>query len=224
MAFQVMTDAVERAVEVGRVRVEFHVSNLVEGAATERVQTETGSMVVSTPETTAFDLIRFPSSCGYWNNIATVLSELAEKLDPEKLATGAKRVARSDVHRLGWLLDLVEESTLADVLAKTLEGERLLPTPLTNARDNAGRPPRPSMAGPGQRRSGARSVIPKAAITAWRKTAPWGEDWQVEQDLILSRALIDMFSQPTVAELAVFRGGTALHKPPPNGTRPRTDG
>ena len=67
-------------------------------------------------------------------------------------------------------------------------------------------------------------MIPKAAIAAWRKTAPWGEDWQVEQDLILSRALIDMFSQPTVAELAVFRGGTALDKPPPNGTRPRTDG
>jgi len=55
-------------------------------------------------------------------------------------------------------------------------------------------------------------VIPKAAITAWRKAAPWGEDWQVEQDLILSRALVDMFSRPTVAQQAVFRGGTALHK------------
>ena len=55
-------------------------------------------------------------------------------------------------------------------------------------------------------------MIPKAAITAWRKTAPWGEDWQVEQDLILSRVLVDMFSRPIVAEQAVFRGGTALHK------------
>ena len=55
-------------------------------------------------------------------------------------------------------------------------------------------------------------MIPKAAITAWRKTAPWSEDWQVEQDLILSRALVDMFSRRIVAEQAVFRGGTALHK------------
>ena len=55
-------------------------------------------------------------------------------------------------------------------------------------------------------------MIPKAAITAWRKTAPWGEDWQVEQDLILSRVLVDMFSRPMVAEQAAFRGGTALHK------------
>ena len=136
MAFQVITDAVERDVEVGRVRIEFHVSNLVEGAATERVQTETGSMVVSTPETTAFDLVRFPAACGYWNNVATVLAELAEKLDAEKLVAGASRVARSEVQRLGWLLDLVEERALSDALAKSLEGQRLLPTPLTSSRDS----------------------------------------------------------------------------------------
>ncbi|RZO66210.1 MAG: hypothetical protein EVA89_00700 [Sandaracinaceae bacterium] len=140
MAFQVITDAVERAVEVGRVRVEFHVSNLVEGAATERVQTETGTMVVSTPETTAFDMVRFPGSCGHWNNVATVLSELADKIDPDELVAGADRVARSDVQRLGWLLDLVGESKLADALAKKLAGERLLPTPLTSARDSTDAP------------------------------------------------------------------------------------
>ncbi len=55
-------------------------------------------------------------------------------------------------------------------------------------------------------------MIPKASITAWRKTAPWGEDWQVEQDLILSRTLVELFSRTPVAEQAVFRGGTALHK------------
>jgi predicted nucleotidyltransferase component of viral defense system len=55
-------------------------------------------------------------------------------------------------------------------------------------------------------------VIPRASITAWRKTAPWSEDWQVEQDLILSRALVDLFSRPVIARQAVFRGGTALHK------------
>lgn len=135
MAFQVITDAVERDVAVGRVRVQFHASNLVEGAATERVQTETGSMVVSTPETTAFDLVRFPAAGGYWSNIATVLSELAVKLDADRLTAGAARVARSDVQRLGWLLDRVGETELADALAKALDGRRLLPTPLTGARD-----------------------------------------------------------------------------------------
>ena len=137
MAFQVITDAAERDIEVGRVRIEFHVSNLVEDAAIERVQTETGSMVVSTPETTALDLVRFPAACGHWNNVATVLAELAEKLDADKLVAGATRVARSDAQRLGWLLELVEENELADALEKALAGQRLLPTPLSSVHDCA---------------------------------------------------------------------------------------
>ncbi|MCD6498226.1 MAG: nucleotidyl transferase AbiEii/AbiGii toxin family protein [Deltaproteobacteria bacterium] len=55
-------------------------------------------------------------------------------------------------------------------------------------------------------------MIPRANITAWRTTAPWPDNTQVEQDLILSRALVTMYKHPVVAEHAVFRGGTALHK------------
>lgn len=55
-------------------------------------------------------------------------------------------------------------------------------------------------------------MIPRANITAWRNTAPWPDDAQVEQDLVLSRALVEMFSREAVAEQIVFRGGTALHK------------
>lgn len=135
MAFQVLSDDDERDIELGRVRIEFHVSRLVVGAATQKIQTETGTMVGSTPETTAFDLVRFPSAAGYWNNIATVLGELAESLDPGLLAAGAERVARSDSQRLGWLLDLLGEHRLADALAAVLEGDRLVPTPLSTARD-----------------------------------------------------------------------------------------
>ena len=55
-------------------------------------------------------------------------------------------------------------------------------------------------------------MIPKANITAWRRAAPWSSDWQVEQDLVLSRCLVELFNCPAIAEQAVFRGGTALHK------------
>lgn len=37
-------------------------------------------------------------------------------------------------------------------------------------------------------------------------------EFQVEHDLILSRALVELFSQKLVAENLAFRGGTALHK------------
>ena len=55
-------------------------------------------------------------------------------------------------------------------------------------------------------------MIPRANITAWSTHAPWPASEQVEQDLVLSRALVDMFSLETVANHAAFRGGTALHK------------
>ena len=55
-------------------------------------------------------------------------------------------------------------------------------------------------------------MIPRAHITAWRAKAPWPDDAQVEQDLVLSRALVEIFDNPLLREALVFRGGTALHK------------
>jgi predicted nucleotidyltransferase component of viral defense system len=55
-------------------------------------------------------------------------------------------------------------------------------------------------------------VIPKDYITEWRREAPWVEDFQVEQDLVISRALVELFSHPTIKHALAFRGGTALYK------------
>lgn len=55
-------------------------------------------------------------------------------------------------------------------------------------------------------------MIPRAAIVAWRRVAPWASDAQVEQDLVLSRVLVELFSDEFLREHLAFRGGTALHK------------
>jgi predicted nucleotidyltransferase component of viral defense system len=55
-------------------------------------------------------------------------------------------------------------------------------------------------------------MIPKAYIAQWRDHAPWLQSEQVEQDLILSRILIELFSDPYLRQNLAFRGGTALHK------------
>ena len=55
-------------------------------------------------------------------------------------------------------------------------------------------------------------MIPQSYITAWRKQAPWQENYQVEQDLIIQRALIALFNDKFIKERLAFRGGTALHK------------
>ena len=55
-------------------------------------------------------------------------------------------------------------------------------------------------------------MIPQANITAWRSIVPWADDAQVEQDLVLSRAVVEIFSHATLKDLIALRGGTALNK------------
>ena len=55
-------------------------------------------------------------------------------------------------------------------------------------------------------------MIPQAHITAWRSVAPWSDDAQVEQDLVASRAVVEVFSGASLADLIALRGGTALNK------------
>ncbi len=55
-------------------------------------------------------------------------------------------------------------------------------------------------------------MIPAGQVAEWRQQAPWPQDLQVEQDLILSRALVELFNHPGVAQTLLLRGGTALFK------------
>lgn len=55
-------------------------------------------------------------------------------------------------------------------------------------------------------------MIPTQNIVAWSKVAPWAEPRQVEQDLIIARALVELFSDPFLSKELRFRGGTALNK------------
>lgn len=55
-------------------------------------------------------------------------------------------------------------------------------------------------------------MIPKPSIAKWKDQAPWNTNEQVEQDLIISRTLVALFSDDFLRENLAFRGGTALHK------------
>lgn len=55
-------------------------------------------------------------------------------------------------------------------------------------------------------------MIPQDYITAWNGVVPWASQQQVEQDLIISRALVVIFSDPFLRSELRFRGGTALNK------------
>ena len=55
-------------------------------------------------------------------------------------------------------------------------------------------------------------MIPAQNIVAWGNLVPWTDARQVEQDLIISRAVVEIFSDPILREALRFRGGTALNK------------
>ena len=55
-------------------------------------------------------------------------------------------------------------------------------------------------------------MIAAAYIREWRQWVPWAQDAQVEQDLIMCRALVEIFNHPGLAKNLAFRGGTALFK------------
>lgn len=55
-------------------------------------------------------------------------------------------------------------------------------------------------------------MIPQSFITQWSNRVPWQANEQVEQDLVICRALVELFNEDFLAESLAFRGGTALHK------------
>lgn len=55
-------------------------------------------------------------------------------------------------------------------------------------------------------------MIPKYQIYQWREYAPWRYEFQIEQDLVISRALVELYQLPIIQESLAFRGGTALNK------------
>ena len=55
-------------------------------------------------------------------------------------------------------------------------------------------------------------MIPSSYLQEWSAHAPWPDSRQIEQDLIICRALCDLFNAPALAGKIAFRGGTAINK------------
>ncbi len=55
-------------------------------------------------------------------------------------------------------------------------------------------------------------MVPAAHIDAWRNQAPWPSEIDIEQDLVLSRLIVEIASNPLLGKELAFRGGTCLHK------------
>lgn len=119
--FQVLTDAPLRPIRAGRSSIRFFVKKHLGQSPIVEMKTPTGSMRVSTPEATAIDLLRYAKEVGHLGNVATVLADLAEKLDAERLLQAARlEGSLAHLQRLGYLLDRIEADYLGGPLSKWL--------------------------------------------------------------------------------------------------------
>jgi predicted transcriptional regulator of viral defense system len=115
--FQVLTSTKLRKIKVKSTAIQFYYKKNFKSTSLELVKTQTGFIPVSTPEATAYDLIRYSRRIGGLDRAQTVLIELTEKMDSKKLVeNAAKEQNMANIQRLGWLL---EESGFKD-LAKDL--------------------------------------------------------------------------------------------------------
>jgi len=113
MTFQVMVPTARRAIVCGDVRVDFVARHDMSATPVVQRNTPMGVLRVASAEATALELVGYPERCGYLDNVATVLSELAERLDAGFLAQEARRAPVAWVQRLGYLLARVGADDLA---------------------------------------------------------------------------------------------------------------
>lgn len=111
--FQVMLAKARRPIVCGKVRVVFRVRKNIAEVPLQQINTPRGTVAVSSPAATAFDLVGYEAKIGGLGAVATILVELAEKLDAEKLAALAPTVPLPWVQRLGYLLERISEAPKA---------------------------------------------------------------------------------------------------------------
>jgi len=103
--FQVMVDTRHLRIHCGRVRVAFFMRKRLRVIPLQNFNTPRGTITVSSPEATAFDLVGYQAQVGGLDQIVTVLSELAERIDPLRLVVAARAAPMPWSQRLGHLLE-----------------------------------------------------------------------------------------------------------------------
>ncbi len=129
MEFQVVTAKRLPRIRAGRNLIVFYFRKDMEAvtAGIEDRKTDTGTMKFSSSALTALDLLRYPQASGGIDNVATVLSDLGQKIDPEQLAVLSGAVERPVVQRLGYLLEHLGYDALTGPMLEALQARGSLP-------------------------------------------------------------------------------------------------
>jgi predicted transcriptional regulator of viral defense system len=108
--FQIITNKqISRSLVFGKIRIDFIYKKNLKQLPIKEIIVETGYLKISSPEVTAMDLLLYTVRTGGLNHIATILSELIEKIDVSRLIILIKQIKeKAWVQRFGYILDHIE--------------------------------------------------------------------------------------------------------------------
>ena len=129
-SFQVMVARNRASITCGELRVQFVARRDLTQTPTAERNTPRGRLRVSSPAATALEIVGSADQCGGLDNVASVLAELVEALDPSKLLDAARVSPIAWAQRLGYLLDLTKHSELANPLADYVRERATVVAPL----------------------------------------------------------------------------------------------
>ena len=138
--FQVVVERNRPAIVCGAVRVAFVARRNLAAVPVERFNNPRGTVVVSTVEATAIDLMGYMHRAGGLDRVAGVLSELGEDIDPERLIEASKSTSILWAQRLGYLLEHVGAGDRTVLLKEHVRQRARNFTKLLPGTDAAGAP------------------------------------------------------------------------------------
>ncbi len=118
--------------------MDFIVSKNAAQIPTQKINTPAGELKISQKEATALDLVGYAGHCAGLDNVATVLTELAENIDAGKLRKMAELSPIAWVQRLGYLMELVGAKDKVEGIAEYVALKRPVRTPLAPALKSIG--------------------------------------------------------------------------------------
>lgn len=120
--FYVMVPKNRPMIQCGKVRIEFIAKKQIVSIPIQASKTTAGYINISTPESTAMDIICYARKCGGMNSVFTILEELAETIKSEPLRALAETHQKKYwVQRLGFLLEELGYLELSETLYESLK-------------------------------------------------------------------------------------------------------
>ena len=130
-SYSIITEGIAlRAIDTDKVHIIFYIKKSWNKKDILQKKVDTGYINISCPELTALDLVNYYKEVGGINRVATVLEELTENIQADKLVQSAKQYEEvAVIQRLGYLMEFVlEKDELSNALYSFLEPIRFYPT------------------------------------------------------------------------------------------------